>query len=524
MTGSKVRWRGRLALGFVALVIAVSASRLAGQNLAWDDADYLRDGLRVANSVRLDGPSRPFHAFTSLLRVQPKPPLLVGWIAAGGLIPPLRDPSSLYLFASLIPFAILLGVAAAVASSKAGLRGGFFTLLVLAASPMALSFGAKVMVETFMGLWVLLALRGMARLLESPSQGRAVALGVPLGLACLTKMTAALLLPAPSALALVLMVRRHGLSKATTAVGWVMAVGSSIAAPWYLRNGAAAVRFARFSARYNLEALGTSGRVGSSDRLLAIVRDLACWPIVALAFVAGFVAFVEWRRSKARPEGRPIDDFATLAVACFASGASILLIPLYFDPRFLLPAWPAVAVGLGAFLARDRWATSRWPSLATGALLAVALVGSFGRLADDPKTTTYWAARPLIDHLVARYGIGNLYNVGNCQDWNVSKTGLLNEFRDDPRDCFVLHDLSSSLPPRFLKRLEAAEAVVMLDRSKLPTSWFDYGPALNRSCDFALAHLANNRQFLRVEDYPAAGLPPLLVFVRRDLRSARVIR
>ncbi len=524
MTGSKDRWRGRLALGFVALVIAASASLVAGRNLAWDDADYLRDGLRVANSVRLDGPSRPGHALTSLLRVQPKPPLLVGWIAAGGLIPALRTPSSLYLFASLIPFVILLLVVAAVASSRSGRRGGFFALLILAASPMALSFGAKVMVETFMGVWVLLAIWSMARLLDAPGRGRALALGVPLALACLTKMTAALLMPVPSALALVLMVRRHGLSKATAAMGWVVAVASSIAAPWYLRNGAAAIRFARFSARYNLEALGTPGRVGSMDRLPAIGRDLAGWPVVALALVAGFVAFGEWRRSKARSEAGSTDDFALLAVACFASGALILQVPLYFDPRFLLPAWPSVAVVLGASLARIRWSSDRVPSLATGALLAVALVGSFGRLADDPKTTTFWAARPLIDHLVARYRIANLYNVGNCQDWNVSKTGLANEFRDDPRDCFVLHDLSGSLPPKFLKRLEGAEAVVMLDRSKLPTSWFAYGPALNRSCDFALAHLANDRQFLRVEDYPAAGLPPLLVFVRRDLRSARAVR
>ena len=39
--------------------------------------------------------------------------------------------------------------------------------------------------------------------------------------------------------------------------------------------------------------------------------------------------------------------------------------------------------------------------------------------------------------------MASLANVGNIADWNVCKTGLINELRDNPNDCFVLHDLSA---------------------------------------------------------------------------------
>ena len=85
----------------------------------------------------------------------------------------------------------------------------------------------------------------------------------------------------------------------------------------------------------------------------------------------------------------------------------------------------------------------------------------------------------------------------------------------------MLNDLSGSpTSDDFLARLEQAEAVVALDRSKLPPGWFDYGPGVNRSCDAVVAHVMLDKQFVRVEDAPVTGLPPLFVFVRRDLRSA----
>ena len=506
---------------FVFLTILCLAHGVADQNLAWDDADYLRDGLKVANSVRQDWGTRPGHVLGCLLRIKPKPPLLVGWIAAGGLVPALRSPTRLIAFASLIPFAGLLVAVATVTARRYGPWAAVLALLGVAGSPMALSFGAKVMVETFLSLWVVLALFSMARLLDGPSRGRATALGAVLGFACLTKMTVALLLPAPLIVTLVLLIRRHGPARTGAAVGWALAVGVLIAGPWYLKNGEAAIRFARFSAQYNLVALGAGVRVGPGDRLLAIGRDLIGWPLVAIAGLAGSLALR--RRRRLGLEVEPTDDFLVLTLACFLSSTAVLLVPTYFDPRFLLPAWPAMAIGFGAVLVQIRPSRDRLAAFATAAALALAVFGSSRQLAAEPKTTTFWAARSLIDHLVMHHRAANLVNVGNCRDWNVSKTGLVNEFRPNPRDCFVLHDLSGSAPGEFLRRLETAEAVVALDRSKLPPTWFDYGPRLNQSCDFAVAHLRGDERFRRVEDFPTADLPPILVFVRRDLQTARAV-
>ena len=43
-----------------------------------------------------------------------------------------------------------------------------------------------------------------------------------------------------------------------------------------------------------------------------------------------------------------------------------------------------------------------------------------------------WGAKRLIDDLVAHHQVAMIGNVGNCGDWNVCKTGLVNELRATP--------------------------------------------------------------------------------------------
>ena len=505
---------------FVAVAVISLVACVGKRNLAWDDADYLRDGLRVANAIRAKWSSQPVEALETLLRVRPKPPLLVGWIALGGLVEWLRRPSSLLLFASVVPFAALLLGVARVGWVLAGPRAATLALICVAASPMGLSIGSRVMVETSMGLWVVLAFFLAANLLNRPSRGFAVALGAVIGLACLTKLTAALIFPVPGLLTLVLLVRRLGASKASKLMVWSTAALLLFAGPWYVENGPEAVRFAGFSSRYNLAALGSSDVVGPGERLVALARDIAGWPLLGAAAIAA--VGMAWRRpSEISDRSGVAADYWVLAVAGGVSSALILLVPAYFDPRFFLPAWPALAVGCGALLARGGWDRGWLSAVAVTGLLGLGILQSADRLASEPRTTTFWAARSLIDDLVRRHGVANIYNVGNCRDWNVSKTGLINELRPDPTDCFVLHDLSGSTPEKFLPRLEQAESVVALDRASLPPEWFEYGPNLNRNCGPAVAHLLNDRRFVRVLDYPSEGLPPLFVFVRRDLQAAQ---
>ena len=99
----------------------------------------------------------------------------------------------------------------------------------------------------------------------------------------------------------------------------------------------------------------------------------------------------------------------------------------------------------------------------------------------EPASTTCWAARSLIEQIVSRYGVATLANVGNTQDWNVCKTGLINELRDDPNDCFVLHDLSSESSEGLRTRLPRFDAVVVLETSGISPGFLAAVPGLNRA-------------------------------------------
>jgi len=505
--------------GLIVVITLLLGSLVAVRqgNLAWDDADYLRDGLRLANFIRANAATRPGSALDALLDIRPKPPLLVAWIAGGSLLSGGRSPVPLIVFASVVPFAILLGAVAATSRALFGGRAGWFSASLVVASPLALSFGAKVMVETFMSLWVLLAYFFAARLLDRPARGPALGLGAALGCALMTKLTVALLLPAPALGFAVIYARRHGTGReAARIVGWISSPLLAIALPWYCMNGGAAVRFAAFSSRYNVVALGESGGPPRIFRLAQMAHDLAGWPLLATLGVAA-LGWLLRGRGAAAGVGRAIAPrmFAGLTLLGLVSGAAILLVPSYFDSRFLLPIWPAVAACLGPVLRDAIGRRVRPLALATAGLLAASVHASAGELARERPSETFWGARALIDRLVADYRVKIIDNVGNCRDWNVSKVGMVNELRDRPGDCFVLHDLSGGTPDEIVRRLAGADAVVALDRSRLPAEWFAYGPKLNRGCLGAIVYLGLSPEFRRVEAIPTEGLPPLLVFVRK---------
>ena len=89
-------------------------------------------------------------------------------------------------------------------------------------------------------------------------------------------------------------------------------------------------------------------------------------------------------------------------------------------------------------------------------------------VAQTPAITTYWNTAALIDELVREYGISTLGNVGNCAEWNVCKTGLINELRDQPANCFVLHDLTKLNADDALRHLAQFDAVVVLGQPMCP--------------------------------------------------------
>jgi len=176
----------------------------------------------------------------------------------------------------------------------------------------------------------------------------------------------------------------------------------------------------------------------------------------------------------------------------------------------------ALAVAFSPMLSRAMTSRGRATGILMALLLALATASSASVFARQPRSTTFWDVPKLIDHLVLKYQIKNMYNVGNCRDWNVSKTGFLNESRAYPRDCFVLHDLSKVGREEFDRRIGDADAVIGLDRSKIPVEWFAYGPGLNKSSDFVIQQLRDSDRFEQIGDLPPLNLPPCLIFIGKE--------
>jgi len=504
----------------VALLATVVIARRG--NLGWDDADYLRRGLADA---RLSASPNPLllipRALDRFLQERPKPPFLVAWIAAGALLAGRSNLDGLMVFASVVPFTLVMASVVLVARRLHGRGAGLLALILLIASPRALSFGARVMVETFLSLWLLLAVWLSSLLLARPSRKLGVVLGLVAGLAALTKLTTVLFLPGillpflPGALA-------SGPQRSTRvrALGWACFTCAAVAGPWYVRNLGDTLEFAFFSARCNVISGDLVAFIPVSHRLACILNDLPGPILLATLTISGLCAAFRSQRPTVRMPGGelPPSVFERLSVSSLILAVTILMIPPYFDSRFLLPIWPAAAVVLSGRLTVSRPAWTPAGKAVRAAGLAVSVAFSVLFLVNEPVANTSWRAQALIDSLVSRYAIASLANVGNTAHWNVCKTGLINELRERPGDCFVLHDLSSETPEGLKARLRRFDAVVVLDRTAL--AGLDRSPGLNRAYGGLEDAIHANGQFKRVDEHPREGLPPLSVYVRFEDRGA----
>jgi 4-amino-4-deoxy-L-arabinose transferase-like glycosyltransferase len=479
-------------------------------NLAWDDSDYLRRGLHNVGAARAQGGFDLARLVGATLKDRPRPPLLIAWVEVGVLLFGKRHMLPLVVYSSVVPFGLLLLAVAAISRRLFGASASLLAILLLASSPMTLALGAKVMVETFMALWILAIFLAAAQHLERPTRLRALMLGTTLACALLTKLTVALLLPMPAAVYVYLYLRRYPLDRsALRNLLWIVLPILALAGPWYVVNGRSAVGFALYSSRYDVLALGKADATPRLERLRILADRLVGTPSLLLVPLAGW-GFIRARRSLDPAER----FFVLLALLAAISGALILLYPSYFDARFLLPICPALAIVLGWGLYSVGGLARPGFLVVVGAVLCAGVFQSASQLAHQGRTATYWPAARLIDDLVERHGVAVLANVGDCADWNVSKTGLINELRARPRECFVLHDLSRNTAPELARRLKRLDAVVMLRREYLSSEFLASSPGLNRAYGAVEPLLRNDRRFERIEPR-VAGLPPLEVFVRR---------
>ncbi len=498
-----------IAFGLAALLaVGVGAAILAKDgNLGWDDADYLRRGLELARRTSAGG---PVAAIDGWLREGPKPPWLVGWIAAWALVLGRSTLDPLLITTTALPFGMLAVATAIVARRLGGSLAGVLAVLALAVSPCLLALGGKVMVETFLGLWVLLAIVAASALLARPTRGRAALLGAAIGLAALTKLTVVLLLAVPL-IAVAVWLARPGDDSRTRRRALTIAaiVALALAGPWYARNARPAVEFGAFSARHNL--VTGAAVTPRSQRPWALAREVA-GPVGLLALA---IAGVGLARRGATPISDEARSFLALAGLGAGSAAIVLIGPSYFDPRFLAPTWPVAAVAVGIGLARLAESLQRPRAIVSvaGLLLAAGVGWSGSRMIAEPSWPTAWGAGELIDELVAGHGVRHLGNVGNGPGWNVCKTGLINELRDDPAACFVLHDLSRADDRELAGRLGRFDAVVVLDPWAHPPGWLASSPGLNSAYP-RIGPALTAAGFVPIAPR-TAGLPPLTVFVRR---------
>ncbi len=519
--------RGREILPDVLLLVLLTAAVGAAAwtregNLAWDDADYLRRGLVVAREALGGGLliEVPAGLYDGFLREQPKPPLLVCWIALSRILTgPQTDLRPLIVLSSAIPFGVLALAVWGVARRHAGATASRLSLLALAASPLSLSYGAQVMTETTLSLAVLAVLYATARALVAPRPSTAAAVGIAIGLAMLAKLTIAMLLPLPALYALARLRRDPRVWDRRVLAAFAIPV-LLIAGPWYARNGREAVQFAFFSAHYHQLAEGRDTGEPIGARIEALAMGVVGIPALAAGLLGIVPLFRNHRDENA--DDATFRTFVRLAGLGAVGGLVILLFTPYFAPRFLGPIWPSLAVGLGASLSRT---TGRWPAwrpaLSAG-LLGIGVLLSARSLAAEPRHQTYWIARALLDDLAGRHGVASLANVGNTPDWNVCKTGLINELRADPAGLFVLNDLSRGTAAERARRLGRLDAVVVLDPSALPPEVVAGAPGLNRAYAEAAAAMASDPRFVCVTDPTDPRLPPVLVHVRRE-KAARVI-
>jgi 4-amino-4-deoxy-L-arabinose transferase-like glycosyltransferase len=512
-----------LALAAVCVVLLSSLVLSRRGNLAWDDADYLRRGLADA---RLASEGDPLflvpRALDRLLLEWPKPPFLVGWIEFFALMLGRTNIDALIFLGSVVPFALLILAVAGLARWWGDSSAALLALVLLIASPRSLSFGGKVMVETFLALWIVISLALAGLLVARPGRWVGIGLGLATGLALLTKLTALLLLAgALVPFAWWLLRQDEDRRLRWRSAAWAALACLAVAGPWYARNAGSTVRFALFSSRFNQVAEGRYRGLGPGERLTRIMADIPGWPVVVTLGTAAWFASSRGRRDGQDPTDHSTDldpivrRFGILTCTSTIASAAVLMVPSYFDTRFLLPLWPALAVVLGGEAARFFAVATPAGRTLIGAGLALGLGTSAAGFAREPIATTCWDAARLIDRLVARHGVATLANVGNIEAWNVCKTGLINELRRSPGDCFVLHDLSSGSAAELKEQIHRFDAVVVLEPPAFPPGFVAGAPGLNRAHRFATERTLRDAGLSRAEGLPVEGLPPMTVYVRK---------
>ncbi len=269
--------------------------------------------------------------------------------------------------------------------------------LLFAAHPLILQYGANGMSEALYLLFLVVAVRYLARWARAAELGALVVAGVALGCAYLTRYEAlAAAAGAVAAVGVISLARASGALRARLAVAGsdLLVFGTPIVAMFLAWAGASWLivgsPFETFTSAYgNAAQLRAQGGVEAGAQGIGYVLRQLAGIAPGLAIVLPVAAFLSWRRR----DPAILAIVGTLAGTVAFSAAVFLMGSSFGWLRFLIAAVPLVTLLAGLLVSR-RGATVQWPDagatrlqarvarqLSRGAIalgLAVVAVGAVG--------------------------------------------------------------------------------------------------------------------------------------------------
>jgi hypothetical protein len=398
------------------------------------------------------------------------------------------------LGATVVPFGLLALGVVIVAWRLYNPRVALLALLALAASPTIMPMASLVMVETFLALWVLLIYTALALVIERPSATTGLFLGAALGLAFLTKLTIPLILSGAFLYAGYAYFRRHEFdARFARMAACVVLPLVVLAGPWYIKNGGVAVQHAIMSSAFNKSNLGGES-IPAGERLVAMAEQICGWimlPTLIVGLWAHFGARSSTTEQQDSSHASTADglgrSFIKVAASGFTLGAIVLLVPSYFESRFLLPAWPAMAIVIAAGLEHFGLPGRSWRRAVPQVVLLSALGWSINIFCNQHCWVTYWSLEGVMQQLVRDHGVKTLGLLGNTGDWNFFKFRLINDLRLEREDHAAaqrpleITDFSRRSRDDLARGLDETDAFAMLNSEQLPAEWVRDAPLLNRA-------------------------------------------
>jgi 4-amino-4-deoxy-L-arabinose transferase-like glycosyltransferase len=414
-------------VALLVLVAIASNVRARDGNFSYDDAHYVYRGLFHANQVLAKGNLLLPRLAWSLSLEDTKPPLFVGLVAIGGLLFGTKNPEPIYLWATLVPAAILCFGMILCARHASGSRGGLFTLMFLWGMPSFLGIAKHTMVETLLSSLVAMVLYLCLRRRDRFKLLVELLLGLCAGLAMLTKLTAAIFVGPMMLLVVLWVLRYEGARRATLLSGRIALVASVVCAPWYVRHLVETLLFSAYAASFAL-AVDVGSPVTRPFRL--IMASVGLLP----ALIGVAILVFSYRKTLAGQERRD-KDLARLAACVAVPAAIIVCLPKVFEPRYFLPALVPVAVWVGSRAAN--LLSSHEPAWrrCVGPVGTVALAAwSIGGLWSGPASSMPWQLTGWLEDLTPSGGrIVTIGVLGNSPSWNVFRLQLLSELGAEPR-------------------------------------------------------------------------------------------